>query len=76
MSSLSKRFPSRSRISSLSDTDRCWVAVHHALCGQLLDRHGIVVRDGDGFGLPGVARVAVPDDGGPRLAAVLERVLR
>jgi hypothetical protein len=34
-----------------------------------------VVRDGAALGLPGVARVAVPDDGRARRTAVLDDVV-
>ena len=42
---------------------------------QPLAHTGIVVRDGAGFGLPGVACVAVPDDGGARLTAASGEVV-
>jgi len=35
----------------------------------------VVVRDGAAFGLPGVARLAMPDDGGARLTAALDEVV-
>ncbi len=58
-----------------TDTDAPWVLVEHSgLRGQLAP-HGVVVRDCASFGLPGVARVAVPDDRGfERLDAALDAI--
>jgi histidinol-phosphate/aromatic aminotransferase/cobyric acid decarboxylase-like protein len=60
----------------VDDTDSCWVLVHRPGLRQLLAPHGVVVRDCTSFGLPGVARVAVPDDAGrQQLSIALERGL-
>ena len=61
---------------AVDDTECCWVLVHRPGLREVLAPHGIVVRDCTSFGLPGVARVAVPDDAGrDRLAVALERAL-
>ena len=66
----------RSRQLDVEDTESCWVLVHrHGLRDELAPR-GVVVRDCTNFGLPGVARIAVPDDAGrQRLLAALDEVL-
>lgn len=52
-------------------SDAPWVLVDEPLREQLAP-HGIVVRDCTSFGMPGVTRIAVPDERGlERLAAVL-----
>ena len=61
---------------AVTDTNACWVLVQHAGMRERLAPHGIVVRDCTSFGLPGVVRIAVPDDDGrARLAAALEQAL-
>jgi histidinol-phosphate/aromatic aminotransferase/cobyric acid decarboxylase-like protein len=61
---------------AVTDTDCCWVLVDHPGLRELLAPVGIVVRDCASFGLPGIARVAVPgDDARGRLVAALERVM-
>ena len=53
-------------------SDANWVLVDRAGLREALAPHGIVVRDCASFGMPGVARVAVPSEEGlERLAAVL-----
>ena len=48
-----------------------WAPEAGALRERLMP-HGVLIRDGAGFGLPGAARIAVPDTGGlERLAAAL-----
>jgi histidinol-phosphate/aromatic aminotransferase/cobyric acid decarboxylase-like protein len=60
----------------VDDTESCWVLVHHPGLREMLAPHAVVVRDCTSFGMPGVARVAVPDDAGrERLATALERAL-
>jgi histidinol-phosphate/aromatic aminotransferase/cobyric acid decarboxylase-like protein len=50
-----------------------WVLVHEPELRTRLAPHGVVVRDCASFGLPGVARVAVPDEAGlEALATALE----
>jgi histidinol-phosphate/aromatic aminotransferase/cobyric acid decarboxylase-like protein len=54
--------------------DAPWVLVQAPGLRERLAPHGVVVRDCTTFGLPGVARVAVPDDDGrARLALALDR---
>ena len=56
-------------------SDANWVLVDRPGLRELLAPHGIVVRDCTSFGLPGVARMAVPSaDGLDRLSSVLTRV--
>ncbi|ANS79541.1 L-threonine 3-O-phosphate decarboxylase [Serinicoccus hydrothermalis] len=56
------------------DTDAPWVLVHRAGLREALAPHGVLVRDCASFGMPGVARVAVPDARGlERLASALRR---
>lgn len=57
--------------------DAPWVLVHEPHLRERLAPHGVLVRDCTSFGLPGVARVAVPGpDGLERLAGVLDRAWR
>ncbi len=44
--------------------DAPWVLVHRPGLREALAPHGVLVRDCTSFGMPGVARVAVPDAGG------------
>lgn len=44
--------------------DAPWVLVHEPGLRERLAPHGVLVRDCTSFGLPGVARVAVPDSTG------------
>ncbi|MDE0667729.1 MAG: aminotransferase class I/II-fold pyridoxal phosphate-dependent enzyme [bacterium] len=54
--------------------DAPWVLVQAPGLREALAPHGVLVRDCAGFGLDGVARVAVPDGAGlERLAAALDR---
>jgi histidinol-phosphate/aromatic aminotransferase/cobyric acid decarboxylase-like protein len=48
----------------VEDTDACWVLVHRAGLRDELAAHGVLVRDCTSFGLPGIARIGVPDDDG------------
>ncbi|GAA4881364.1 threonine-phosphate decarboxylase CobD [Serinicoccus chungangensis] len=53
--------------------DAPWVLVHRAGLRETLAPHGVLVRDCTSFGMPGVARVAVPDaDGLTRLGRALD----
>jgi histidinol-phosphate/aromatic aminotransferase/cobyric acid decarboxylase-like protein len=53
-------------------SDANWVLVERAGLRDALAPYGVVVRDCGSFGLPGVARIAVPSDSGhERLAAAL-----
>ena len=53
-------------------SDANWVLVEAPGLRDRLARRGVVVRDCTSFGLPGVVRIAVPDDAGlARLEAVL-----
>ena len=53
-------------------SDANWVLVKSPWLRELLAPHGVVVRDCTSFGLPGVMRIAVPDDDGlARLNAAL-----
>ena len=57
-------------------SDANWVLVERAGLREALAPHGVVVRDCASFGLPGVARIAVPSERGlERLATVLGRAL-
>jgi histidinol-phosphate/aromatic aminotransferase/cobyric acid decarboxylase-like protein len=54
--------------------DAPWVLVAEPGLRERLAPHGVVVRDCASFGLPGVARIAVPDDDGlDRLDGALRR---
>lgn len=53
--------------------DAPWVLVAEPGLRERLAPHGVLVRDCTSFGLPGVARVAVPDEAG---LARLDRALR
>lgn len=46
--------------------DAPWVLVHEPRLRERLAPHGVLVRDCASFGLPGVARMAVPDSTGLR----------
>jgi histidinol-phosphate/aromatic aminotransferase/cobyric acid decarboxylase-like protein len=61
---------------AVRDTDAPWVLVDDvAWLRAALAPEGIVVRDCTTFGMPGVVRIAVPDDiGRARLAATLDRL--
>lgn len=61
---------------AVRDTDAPWVLVDDATwLRAALAPEGIVVRDCASFGMPGVVRIAVPDDiGRVRLAAALDRL--
>jgi histidinol-phosphate/aromatic aminotransferase/cobyric acid decarboxylase-like protein len=66
----------RARGLGVEDTEACWVLVRRPGLREELAPHGVLVRDCATFGLPGVARVAVPDDAGrEHLLAALDRVL-
>lgn len=55
--------------------DAPWVLVREPGLRERLAPHGVLVRDCASFGLPGVARVAVPDEAGlHRLSAALTRM--
>ena len=57
--------------------DAPWVLVHDGSLREALAPEGVLVRDCTSFGLPGVTRVAVPDDEGlARLATALDRAGR
>ncbi|MDE0267642.1 MAG: aminotransferase class I/II-fold pyridoxal phosphate-dependent enzyme [Acidimicrobiaceae bacterium] len=63
-----------SRGLSVSAADAPWVLVHAPGLRERLAREGIVVRDCTNFGMPGYARVAVPDGKGlSRLERALDR---
>jgi histidinol-phosphate/aromatic aminotransferase/cobyric acid decarboxylase-like protein len=54
-------------------SDANWVLVDRAGLRDALAPHGVVVRDCSSFGMPGVARIAVPSESGlDRLAAALD----
>ncbi len=56
--------------------DAPWVLVDRPGLRETLAPQGVLVRDCTSFGLPGTARIAVPDDAGlQRLAAALDRSL-
>jgi histidinol-phosphate/aromatic aminotransferase/cobyric acid decarboxylase-like protein len=56
-------------------SDANWVLIECPGLRELLVPHGIVVRDCTSFGLPGIARMAVPTaDGLGRLSSALARV--
>lgn len=58
---------------SVEAADAPWVLVHREGLREALAPHGVLVRDCTSFGMPGVARVAVPDaDGLKRLARALQ----
>lgn len=58
---------------SVEAADAPWVLVHREGLREALAPHGVLVRDCTSFGMPGVARVAVPDaDGLQRLARALQ----
>jgi histidinol-phosphate/aromatic aminotransferase/cobyric acid decarboxylase-like protein len=61
---------------AVRDTDAPWVLVDDvAWLRAALAPEGIVVRDCTSFGMPGVVRIAVPDDiGRARLATTLDRL--
>ena len=66
----------RARHLDVDDTDACWVLVRRDRLRDELAPHGVLVRDCTNFGLPGVSRVAVPDEAGrERLLAALDLVL-
>ncbi|MDO5740303.1 MAG: aminotransferase class I/II-fold pyridoxal phosphate-dependent enzyme [Ornithinimicrobium sp.] len=53
--------------------DAPWVLVHEPGLRERLAPHGVLVRDCASFGMPGVARIAVPDAAGmERLATALD----
>jgi histidinol-phosphate/aromatic aminotransferase/cobyric acid decarboxylase-like protein len=55
-------------------SDAAWVLIDAPGLRAALAPHGVLVRDCAGFGLPGVVRMAVPDDAGrARRALALER---
>ncbi|WP_022923641.1 aminotransferase class I/II-fold pyridoxal phosphate-dependent enzyme [Serinicoccus marinus] len=57
---------------TVDDTDAPWVLVHQEGLRETLAPHGVLVRDCASFGMPGVARVAVPDAAGlARLGSAL-----
>ena len=59
---------------SVSSGDAPWVLVEAPGLRERLAPHGVLVRDCASFGLPGVARVAVPDEAGlERLRTALLR---
>jgi histidinol-phosphate/aromatic aminotransferase/cobyric acid decarboxylase-like protein len=55
---------------AVTDTDACWVLVDRPGLRAELIPHGVVVRDCTSFGLPGIHRIAVPND------AQLERLTK
>ena len=58
-------------------SDANWVLVPAPGLREALAPHGVVVRDCTGFGLPGVVRIAVPDETGlARLDQALQDVAR
>ncbi|GAA1186533.1 histidinol-phosphate transaminase [Ornithinimicrobium humiphilum] len=60
---------------TVSAGDAPWVLVDEPGLRERLAPHGVLVRDCRSFGLPGVARVAVPDAAGlDRLSAALDRL--
>lgn len=66
----------RARSLPVHDTDACWVLVRHPGIRELLAPQGVVVRDCTNFGMPGVARIAVPAEAGrQRLLDALDRAL-
>jgi histidinol-phosphate/aromatic aminotransferase/cobyric acid decarboxylase-like protein len=57
-------------------SDANWLLVRAPGLRAALAPHGVLVRDCTGFGMPGVVRIAVPDDAGlARLDAALGEVL-
>jgi histidinol-phosphate/aromatic aminotransferase/cobyric acid decarboxylase-like protein len=59
---------------AVADTEAPWVLVEADGLRERLAPAGVVVRDCTSFGLPGTARIAVPDDAGlERLLAALDR---
>lgn len=60
---------------SPAPSDACWVLVEAPGLRERLAPHGVVVRDCASFGMPGWARIAVPDERGlDRLAGALAAV--
>lgn len=60
-----------------TDTETCWVLVERPGLRADLLPHGVIVRDCTSFGMPGVHRIAVPNDAGAaRLDVALERIGR
>ena len=58
-------------------SDANWVLVPAPGLRAALAPHGVVVRDCTGFGLPGVVRIAVPDEEGlGRLDQALKNAAR
>ncbi|QWC86510.1 aminotransferase class I/II-fold pyridoxal phosphate-dependent enzyme [Nocardioidaceae bacterium] len=56
--------------------DAPWVLVHRPGLRELLAPHGVLVRDCTSFGMPGWARVAVPDSAGlVRVTQALSRAV-
>ncbi|HKA83446.1 MAG TPA: cobalt-precorrin-6A reductase [Acidimicrobiales bacterium] len=61
---------------AVRDTDACWVLVEAPGLRDLLARRAVLVRDCTSFGMPGVVRMAVPDDAGlDRLLTAVDGVL-
>ena len=59
------------------ESEANWVLVERPGLREALAPHGVLVRDCASFGLPGLARIAVPDaDGLTRLDAALSDALR
>lgn len=64
----------RARGLAVDTADAPWVLVHRAGLRAALAPHGILVRDCTSFGMPGLTRIAVPDEAGlGRLAAAMDR---
>jgi len=58
------------------DTDACWILVEAPGLRDQLARRAVLVRDCSSFGMPGVARIAVPGDAGlDRLLTALDGVV-